>query len=180
MVQAPEKAKRLLGYAHPPEQLPGLLTGRQCLEIYAAAHDLRDIPAGILDLADELMLSRVLDQGCSTYSLGMRQKLVILLALIGNPALIVLDEALNGLDPASVLVIKREVRHRITSRRSGVLLATHALDVVLREATRAALLLEGRLIKTWGREELNSLREEGPEGLEAALAATSADAGSPS
>ena len=172
VLEAPEKAKHLLGYAHPPDRLPELLTARQCLEIYAAAHELRQIPAEILDLAVELKLSPVLDHWCSTYSLGMRQKLSILLALTNDPALIVLDEAFNGLDPASVLVVKRELRDRLARRHATVLLATHALDVVLREATRAGLLLDGRLVQTWSRDELDCIREGGVVALESALAAT--------
>lgn len=177
MLQAPEKAKHLLGYAHPPEQLPELLTGRQCLEVYAAARDLVDIPREILELAVELGLSDALDDWCGTYSLGMRQKLSILLALLDDPALIALDEALNGLDPASAIVIKRELRGRVASQRSAVLMATHALDMVLREATQAALLLDGRLIKVWGRSELNSIRESGLEALESALATSATQGG---
>jgi ABC-2 type transport system ATP-binding protein len=170
VLEIPEKAKHFLGYAHPPDRLPELLTGRQCLEIYAAAHDLAEIPAEILDLAIELKLSPMLDDWCSTYSLGMRQKLSILLALINDPALIVLDEALNGLDPASVLLLKRELRERVARRHAAVLLATHALDVGLREATRAGLLLDGRLVKIWSRDELDCIRASGVDALESALA----------
>lgn len=172
VLESPEKAKRLLGYAHPPDRLPELLTGRQCLEIYAAAHDLPQVPTKTLDLATELNMTRVLDHWCNTYSLGMRQKLSILLALINDPALIVLDEVLNGLDPASVLVVKRALHDRVASGHVAVLLATHALDVVLREATRAGLLLEGRLVKIWSRDELDLIREGGVTALESALAAT--------
>jgi ABC-2 type transport system ATP-binding protein len=170
VLDSPVQAKRLLGYAHPPRSLPGLLTGRQCLEVYAAAHDLAGIGRGILDLAAELRLAQVLDQWVETWSLGMRQKLAILLALIGNPALVVLDEAFNGLDPASALIVRRELHRRTGDRRCAVLFATHALDSVLREATRAALLLEGGIGRTWDGRQLAALRADGPGALEAALA----------
>lgn len=169
ILKAPHSAKRVLGYAHPPEALPGLLTGRQCLEVYAAAHDLVDIGSGILDLAAELRLAPLLDQWVAGYSLGTRQKLSILLALIGDPALVVLDEAFNGLDPASALVLRRALQERVASRRCAVLLATHALDAVVRHATRAGLLLEGELVRTWDRDQLHAMRDE-PGALEAALA----------
>jgi ABC-2 type transport system ATP-binding protein len=170
ILEAPERAKHLLGYAHPPERLPGLLTGRQCLEVYAAAHDLPAIGTGILHLAAKLRLEAALDHWVSTYSLGTRQKLSILLALIGDPALIVLDEAFNGLDPASAAVVKRELLERIAERSSAVLLATHALDVVLRHATQAALLLDGGIVKIWERDQLATMRTGEPGALEAALA----------
>jgi ABC-2 type transport system ATP-binding protein len=170
ILEAPHSAKRLLGYAHPPEGLPGLLTGRQCLEVYAAAHDLPDIGSGILELAAQLRLTPALDQWVASYSLGTRQKLSILLALIGNPALVVLDEAFNGLDPASALVLRRELQQRVAERRCAVLLATHALDSVLRHGTRAGLLLDGALTRAWDAQELDALRTGDPGALEAVLA----------
>lgn len=176
--EAPERAKRLLGYAHPPEGLPGLLTGRQCLEVYTAAHELPDVGGDILDLAAEIRLAAVLDQSVNTYSLGMRQKLSTLLALIGNPALIVLDEAFNGLDPASALTVKHVLQERVADRRSAVLVATHALDLVLRYGTRAALLLDGAVVKSWGTEQLDTMRADDPGAFESALAgAVSTSAG---
>jgi ABC-2 type transport system ATP-binding protein len=170
MSKAPEKAKRALGYAHSPERLPPLLTGRQCLEVYAAAHDLPEIGAPIARLAQELCLSERLDQAVGTYSLGMRQKLSILLALIGNPALIVLDEAFNGLDPASALRVKRELQERVAARTAAVILATHSLDMVGSYATRAQLLLEGTLARSWNSAELDAFKSHGPAAFEAALA----------
>ncbi len=170
ILKAPERAKRLLGYAHPPEQLPALLTGDQCLEVYAAARDLPDIGREILVLVDRFRLAAALDQRVDTYSLGMRQKLSALLALIGDPALIVLDEAFNGLDLRSALILKSDLQERVASHRSAVLLATHALDFVLRHATRAGLLLDGRLVKTWDGDELEALRMDGSGALETAFA----------
>jgi ABC-2 type transport system ATP-binding protein len=167
---APQDAKRLLGYAHPPERLPGLLTGLQCLQIYAAARELPVIEPEVLSLAEDLRLSPFLDQFVDTYSLGTRQKLSVLLAHVGSPPLIVLDEALNGLDPATSLVLKHHLRERVASGRCAVLLATHALDTVVNYSSRAALLLHGALARTWDRVELDSMRTGNPQALEAALA----------
>jgi len=168
--RAPRDAKRLLGYAHPPERLPGLLTGEQCLEIYAAAHDLPAIDPEVLDLAQDFRLRPFLNQFVDSYSLGTRQKLSALLALLGNPPLIVFDEAFNGLDPASSLVLKHHLQERIHSGRCAVLLATHALDTVLSYSSRAALLLDGGLARTWSQVELDSMRTGNPGALEVAMA----------
>jgi ABC-2 type transport system ATP-binding protein len=168
MLEAPEKARRLLGYAHPPERLPDLLTGLQCLQIYAAAYGLAAVGAATLALAEELRLTAALERTVATYSLGMRQKLCFLLALTADPALIVLDEAFNGLDPRAALILKNELRARTRDGRSTVVLATHALDVVLRDATRAALLLDGSFAKMWDRAELDAMRGD-PGSLERAL-----------
>lgn len=167
-------AKRRLGFGSAPERLPGLLTGRQCLEIYAAAKGLDAIDAGVLELAEHFAFMSMLDRFVGSYSLGTRQKLAVLLALLGEPALVVLDEAFNGLDPASALVLKKHLRARVSAGRCGVLLATHALDVVERYSDRAVLLLDGRVARQWSREELAALRTMSGDGLEAALAAASA------
>jgi ABC-2 type transport system ATP-binding protein len=123
-------AKRRLGYACPPEQLPRLLTGRQCLEVYAIAKELDSIDDEVLAVAEDLRFTAFMDEFVDTYSLGTRQKLCVLLALLGNPDLIVFDEAFNGLDPRSALRLKRHLRERLSADRCGVLLATHSLDLV--------------------------------------------------
>jgi hypothetical protein len=89
-----------------------------------------------------------------TLSLGTRQKLSVLLCLLGDPKLIVLDEAFNGLDPASALVVKRHLRYRIEHCGAAVLMATHALDIVEHYADRAGLLIDGRLQREWQEEEI--------------------------
>lgn len=167
-------AKKRLGFGCAPERLPGLLTGRQCLEVYAAAKSLAAIDADVLELAEQFAFTGMLDGFVGSYSLGTRQKLAVLLGLLGEPALVVLDEAFNGLDPASALVLKKHLRARVSAGRCGVLLATHALDVVERYSDRAVLLLDGRIARQWSREELAALRAMPGEGLEAALAAACA------
>lgn len=166
----PRRAKQLLGFACAPEWLPGLLTGRQCLEVYAAAKGLHAIDAEILALGEELEFIHMLDVFVDTYSLGARQKLAVLLALLGDPKLIVLDEAFNGLDPASALALKKHLRSRLQSGRTSIILATHALDVIERFATRAVLLLDGRIVQDWSAADIARL-SGCEDGLEAAFAA---------
>lgn len=172
MLSHPVEAKRKIGAACAPEQLPGLLTGRQCLEVYALAKELVAIDADVLELAAALKFTPYLDQFVDTYSLGTCQKLCVLLALLGNPELIVLDEAFNGLDPASAVVLKRHLRQRLNEARCAVLLATHSLDIVERYADKAALLLDGRIAREWNESQMSSLRQQGADAFEAALAAT--------
>lgn len=164
------EAKRRLGYACAPEQLPGLLTGAQCLETYAHAKGLQEIDADVLELSVELQLDGYLNRFVDTYSLGTRQKLCVLLALLGEPSVIVLDEAFNGLDPASALVVKRHLQHRLAAARGCLLLATHSLDIVEHYADRAALLSEGRIVREWTGKEIAAYRQQGGNAFEAALA----------
>lgn len=169
LADAPAQAKRALGYACAPDRVPGLLTGRQCLQVYAAAKGLRSIDAEVLALADALSFTAQLDRFVDTYSLGTRQKLAVLLALLGAPRLIVLDEAFNGLDPASAGILKRHLRGLLDERRAAVLLATHALDIAEHHADRVALMLAGRIVRVWSAEELAARRSSG-QSLEELLA----------
>jgi ABC-2 type transport system ATP-binding protein len=164
-------AKRQLGYGCAPESLPGLLTANQCLEVHAAAKGLASIGVALLELAEELKFTPYLESFVDTLSLGTRQKLSVLLCLVGDPKLIVLDEAFNGLDPASALILKRYLSSRLETHGAALLLATHALDIVEHYADRAGLLIDGRLIREWQKEEIESLRANGG-GFDAALAET--------
>jgi ABC-2 type transport system ATP-binding protein len=112
-----------------------------------------------------------MDEFVDTYSLGTRQKLCVLLALLGEAAIIVLDEAFNGLDPGSALTLKRRLRHRLATGSCGVLLATHSLDIVEHYADSAALLLEGKIAQRWRADDIERLKSSGAEALESALAA---------
>jgi ABC-2 type transport system ATP-binding protein len=164
-------ALRHVGFACAPEKLPGLLTGRQCLEVYAAAKDLPEVGDALLDLAASLKFMPYLDRYVDTYSLGTRQKLSVLLALLGSPPLIVLDEAFNGLDPDSSLALKRYLRAAVSAGRCGVLLATHALDIVERFSDTAALLINKRIVSVWDRQALEVIRNDKSKSFETELAA---------
>ena len=164
----PASAKRQLGYACAPENLPPLLTARQCFEVHAGAKGLPAIDADVMALAEELNFLPYLEAFVDTMSLGTRQKLAVLLGLVGNPRLIVLDEAFNGLDPGSALVLKRHLRWRLAERGATLVLATHALDIVEHHADRAALLLDGRLAREWTNPQIEALRSSGG-GFESAL-----------
>jgi ABC-2 type transport system ATP-binding protein len=174
----PLAAKSRLGVAAAPEQLPGLLTGWQCLEIYASAKGLTQIDAAVLELAEALSVVSYLDRYVDTYSLGTRQKVCVLLALLGDPGLIVLDEAFNGLDPRSAMLLKQHLRARLDAQRCSILLATHSLDIVEHYGDVAALLLEGRITQAWTADELRTLRARGGNALEQALSIASGVSGS--
>jgi ABC-2 type transport system ATP-binding protein len=159
--QAPLAARRALGFAPPPERLPVDLSGRQVLELLARLRSTPDALAASLVLAERLQLSAWLERPVAEYSLGTRQKLAALQALMGDPALIVLDEVLNGLDPRASWALQNILRERVAAGAS-VLLTTHALELAERCADRVVLLLDGRVRMDWQGSDLASVR--GAEG----------------
>jgi ABC-2 type transport system ATP-binding protein len=94
----------------------------------------------------------------SGYSKGMRQKVLIIAALLHNPDLVLLDEPFSGLDVGSSLVL-RSLIQELAARGKVVLFCSHELDTVERICTRVVILHRGRLVADDTIEHLRSLME---------------------
>ena len=81
----------------------------------------------------------------SSYSLGMKQRLAIASALLGNPAVLVLDEPTNGLDPVGIAET-RDLIINLAKEGKTIILASHLLDEVEKVCTHVAILQKGKLI----------------------------------
>ena len=120
------------------------LTGRENLKIVAAARDSAAdtrIPASL----ERVGLAQRADDRVKTYSLGMRQRLGIARCLLADPALLILDEPMNGLDPAGILEMRRLIRAFVDEGRT-VFLSSHLLDEVEKTCDQVAIVDEGRVI----------------------------------
>lgn len=85
------------------------------------------------------------DSKFQTYSLGMKQRLAIGAALLGNPKVLVLDEPTNGLDPAGIAEI-RELIRTLNKQGMTIIIASHLLDEVEKVCTHVAILKKGNLL----------------------------------
>jgi ABC-2 type transport system ATP-binding protein len=83
----------------------------------------------------------------STYSLGMKQRLAIAAALLGEPQVLVLDEPTNGLDPVGIAEI-RELMITLHKQGHTIIMASHLLDEVEKVCTHVAILKKGQLLTT--------------------------------
>ncbi|NLC25321.1 MAG: ABC transporter ATP-binding protein, partial [Fastidiosipila sp.] len=99
----------------------------------------------IEDLARRFGMTNVLDQRIQTYSHGMRQKIILIGALVHNPPIWVLDEPMTGLDPASSYQLKNMMREHADNGKT-VLFSTHVLDVAEKLCDRLGVISEGRLL----------------------------------
>ncbi|GLV57753.1 ABC transporter ATP-binding protein [Dictyobacter sp. S3.2.2.5] len=81
-----------------------------------------------------------------TYSLGMKQRLGIAIALLQDPDLVILDEPANGLDPAGIVEM-RDLMHRLSSEGKSVLISSHLLTEVQQICTRVAIISLGSLVR---------------------------------
>ena len=92
-----------------------------------------------------------------TYSLGMRQRLALAAALLGDPELLVLDEPANGLDPAGVHWLRRFLR-RFADQGRTVLISSHMLAEAAQTVDQVLIIDRGRLVATGRLDELTEHR----------------------
>jgi ABC-2 type transport system ATP-binding protein len=170
IVETPLQAKGALGFAPDPAGLPDALRGSDCLELFARARGLPAVPDDTWTLAEALQFTRWCPREVGSYSLGTRQKLSVLLGLLGTPPLLLLDESLNGLDPVSALRLKQHLTTLARNRGCAVLLATHGVEIAEHHLDAVLLLDEGRIRASWDRPALDALRAS-RGGLEHAIVA---------
>ena len=121
----------------------GSRTGRDHLRVLAASHRIPDRRVdGVLD---ETGLDPVARDRVRTYSLGMRQRLGIAAALLGDPEVIMLDEPSNGLDPEGIVWIRTLLR-RLADEGRTVLVSSHLMNETASFADHLVVLGRGRLL----------------------------------
>jgi ABC-2 type transport system ATP-binding protein len=120
------------------------LSGRENLQVHAAARERSACERIDGALARVGLTARAGDR-VKTYSLGMRQRLGVARCLLSDPELLILDEPMNGLDPAGILEFRRLIRELVDEGRS-VLLSSHLLDEVEKTCDVAAIVDQGRVV----------------------------------
>ena len=139
--------KARLGYVPEEAQLYPFLSGREQLELVGR---LRRLPRALLarkvsSLLECFGLSAPADAAISSYSKGMRQKIVVIAALLHDPDVLILDEPESGLDLAASLTL-RHLIPLLAAQGKAVLYSSHVLDYVERLCEQVVVLNHGRVI----------------------------------
>ena len=126
-----------------PSFYPGL-TGRQNLSVFArlACAPRNDVPR----LLEAVGLTHAADRAVGGYSLGMRQRLGIAQALVGDPRLVVLDEPMNGLDPAAIHLVRELVLAERRERGVAFFLSSHLLHDVEKLCDEVGIIHHGSMV----------------------------------
>jgi ABC-2 type transport system ATP-binding protein len=119
------------------------LSARQNLEIVAKIKG-----CNVADITTTLMKVNLFerqDSAFKTFSLGMKQRLAIASALLGDPKIVILDEPTNGLDPEGISEIRQLIK-QLAKEGKTVIIASHLLDEVEKICTHVAILKKGKLL----------------------------------
>jgi ABC-2 type transport system ATP-binding protein len=143
----PLEFRRRLGYVPEEPFLYPFLSGRDYLQLVGR---LRELPQASMDrkigaLLELFGLSDAAEQGIASYSKGMKQKILVIAALLHDPDVLILDEPDSGLDVTAALVMRHLIGN-LAARGKAILYTSHILDVVERLCTRVIVLHEGRVV----------------------------------
>lgn len=149
IAENPLEVKKQIGFV--PDD-PNMFLRLKGIEYLNFMGDIYDVPsderkARISDLCKRFEMTDVLRDPIQSYSHGMRQKIVIIGALLHNPSVWILDEPMTGLDPRSSFLLKTMMREHVDNNRT-LFFSTHVLDVAEKICDRIAIINRGRILFT--------------------------------
>ncbi|MHB1454941.1 MAG: ABC transporter ATP-binding protein [Saccharofermentanales bacterium] len=157
IASAPLEAKQNFGYVPDDPNIFPRLKGFEYLKFMG---DVYNVPADIRaqrirSMSARFGLENALGDRIQSFSHGMRQKLLIIGALLHNPDVWILDEPMTGLDPKSAFQLKEMMREHADNGKS-VFFSTHVLDVAEKICDRISIVDKGRILFTGTVEEMRS------------------------
>jgi len=153
----PVEAKRRIGFVPDSHELYDRLTGMEYLKFIADVYEVPETlrKENIEKYAAMFNLEGALDELIKTYSHGMKQKIVLIGALLHEPPLWILDEPMTGLDPKASFALKEEMKSHC-AKGNTVFFSTHVLEVAERVCDRIGIIDNGRLIAVGTIDELRN------------------------
>jgi len=154
--------KYKIGYVPENVDLYENLTGYEMLDFFGKIYKVPEqkLEDKIRSLASLLEIENSLAEQISTYSKGMKQRLILISALLHNPEIIFLDEPLNGLDANSVQILK-SLLNKLAKSGKTIFYSSHLMDVVEKISDRIILIQAGEIIADGTFTEIQELSKSG-------------------
>jgi ABC-2 type transport system ATP-binding protein len=166
-IKNPIEVKSRIGYIAEKPILYESLSSRDFLEFVVSIRKIDQKTANhlVTQLADAFDMARYFDAPIATLSMGMKQKVALIAALIHQPPILLLDEPLNGLDAKSSRIIKDLLSLHV-QKGGAVLFSTHIMEVAEHICTRIGIIYQGKMIAEGTLDQLKSKIEGKSETLE--------------
>ena len=156
-----ESIYRLVGLVPEREAMFDALTGTQLVLANARLHGLRDAAGAAHRAVDAVEMAAAADRPVATYSKGMRQRIKMATALVHEPAVLLLDEPFNGMDPRQRLQLM-DLLHRLGEQGRTVLFSSHVLEEVEQVAGSIQVMVAGRHAASGDFRQIRRLMTERP------------------
>ncbi len=147
--------KQHCSYAPEETELFDYLTGYEFLQLIAAVKKVKHVPEKITFLNHLFDMHSFIGTIIADYSHGMRQKMLLAAALMGEPDYLFIDEAINGLDTLSLIRLK-DYLHQLTDNGKTIVLASHVLHILTDWCDQILILHQGRLVKMLSKKEIQT------------------------
>ncbi|NLZ75713.1 MAG: ABC transporter ATP-binding protein [Erysipelotrichia bacterium] len=145
IVKQPMEAKRIFGFVPDSPDIFLSLKAIEYLNFICDIYDIEDRENKVIELAKKFEIYDVLNNKLESFSHGMRQKVVIIGALLHNPNNWILDEPMTGLDPKSSFDLKEMMREHADEGKT-VFFSTHVLEVAEKMCDRIGIISKGKLL----------------------------------
>ncbi len=147
--------KEHCSYAPEETELFDYLSGQEFLQLIASLKNVQNARQAIEEMVDLFDMSSFLPLLINEYSHGMRQKMLLSAALLGNPDYIFIDEAINGLDTLSLLRLKKYFEH-LKDQGKTIVMASHVLPILADWSDQILVIHQGQLLKILTRQEIEA------------------------
>uniref|UniRef100_UPI0023EB9ED5 ABC transporter ATP-binding protein n=1 Tax=Lactococcus petauri TaxID=1940789 RepID=UPI0023EB9ED5 len=137
-----------------------ILSAKQNLEFYCKLRGISNSKQIIKETLELVRLENTGTKKFKNFSLGMKQKLGIAIAILARPDLLILDEPINGLDPIAITEFRRMILNLNRTENMTIIISSHILSELYQVATRFGIVNQGKLVREISKQEFDEMSEE--------------------
>lgn len=154
----PSSSNRPLGYLIENPKFYPNKTGRENLQFFAQVFSIAGNDQ-IDNIIRALNMETYIDQRSKKYSLGMKQRLGIAIALLGDPDFLILDEPTNGMDPNGIEEILEYLKSLATEKEIGIFVSSHQLDHIQKISDYILVIEAGETVKSINKDDIGAYKQ---------------------